>query len=190
MRKWRGPHRGPKPRYTFKGIPTDDVPPEYVIFFAPEGGVTFHIPRGWKIAPGDNCVKFTEVEEPDNKCILQLSVFRTPPDVDWIGLPLPQLLRDALTHTGNHGTGDVGEIHVEDRPDVGLVWTATDYIDPKEGRPATSRTLLARGRSGHVLITFAFWPEEASWCLPVWEQLRKSLRLDVLMEDPAYRRIN
>ena len=160
--------------------------PGYQILVLDRGAVRFDFPRDWHFEPGPMPVTLHDKKPPDDQCRLQLSLFRTPPGIDWSALPLPQLLADAMKDDEpDPEVIERGEIvHVE-RRDLELAWRQTRRIDPNEKREARSRSRLARGSDLHVLITLDFWPEDAKRLEPVWDEVLRSLRLGQYVADPT-----
>ena len=75
-------------------------------------------------------------------------------------------------------------------------------MDPVEKRPARHRMGMARTKNvlphprkkdarivaGPViqaLLTAAYWPEDAPWFHPVWEEVLRSLQLGISVPSPA-----
>jgi hypothetical protein len=160
--------------------------PGYKIFVADRGAVRFDFPEGWVVLPGEDSIKFHDKAPPDDDCTLQLSVMRLPPEVDWSGLPLGFLLRESTAKDGR----DVfarGEVVEERRHGIELAWLEVRFRDPTQGgREAHSRTCLARGANIQPLITFDFWADDAPRLSPVWDEVLRSLRLNVPIDDPTF----
>jgi len=160
--------------------------PGYQILVLDRGAVRFDFPRDWFFEPGPYPVTLHDREPPNDECRLQLSLFRTPPGIDWSPLPLPQLLADAMKDDEPDpeviSRGEI--VHVE-RRDLELVWRETRRTDPNEKREARSRSCLARGADLHVLITLDFWPADAKRLEPVWDEVLRSLRLGQYVADPT-----
>ena len=160
--------------------------PGYQIFVAERGAVRFDFPQGWVIKPEAGPIKLHDREPPDDTCVLQMSLFRTPPGIDWTELPLAPLLAGAMKDDPDDG--DVierGEIQHVKRSDLEYAWRETRHTDPNEHREARSRSCLARGSDIHVLLTLDFWPEDAERLEPVWNEVLRSLRLGQYVADPT-----
>src|SRR3712207_8272235 len=55
----------------------------YTTLFRSQGALRFDIPCGWLCIPGDNSFKFHDKKPPDDTCVLEMSLFRLPPGVNW-----------------------------------------------------------------------------------------------------------
>jgi hypothetical protein len=161
--------------------------PGFKVFVADRGALRFDYPEDWICEPDSESIKFYDRPPPDDDCILQVSLLRLSPDVDWRGLPLTTLLRDAVGRPGDDSRL-AGEIVHITRPDLEYAWCETWRLDPRERRDACCRTCLARGRHDLPLITLDFWPEDGARLEPVWDELLRSLQLEQYVEDPTHRR--
>jgi hypothetical protein len=158
--------------------------PGYKIFVVDQGALRFDIPKDWIVDFGTSSFKFYDRQPPDDNCTLEVSLTRLPP-IDWSGLPLSQLILQSTAAEDNCGRIRESDVRNVDRPDMELVWAETTYIDPGQQRKAHSRICLARGSNLQVLITFAFWADDASWVSTVWDELLRSLRLGLFVKDPT-----
>ena len=152
--------------------------PGYKIFIANRGEVMMSVPEPWFIAIGDDSIRMTDKEPPDDDCILQLSVHYLPPGIDWSGLPLAALV-EGLPDADNDerrslSRGKVVEIK---KPGLDLAWCEQRILDVKENREAISRLCLARAFYIQALVTFDFWPEDQEKLDPVWEEVLRSLHV-------------
>jgi hypothetical protein len=170
MAKWR--------KDTYR-LPDDlkwDATPGYQTFVADRGAVRFDFPSGWLFEPGESSLKFRDRAEPDDTCILELTIFHLPPGTDWTALPLTGLLEDC-TKGGDEEVLSSREPVYLKRGDFEIAWNEKRYVDPAEHREAVSRCLMARRGLIQPLFTFAYWPEDAARLGPVWDVLLRSLRL-------------
>jgi hypothetical protein len=158
--------------------------PGYKIFVADRGAVRLDFPESWVVVPGDDSIKFHDKTPPDDDCTLQLSVMRLPP-ADWSGLPLSRLVREIIDHD-TRAVFHRGEIVDVRRRDLELSWAEVRFIDPNERREAHSRTCLARQANIQPLITFDYWADDAPRLAPVWDEVLRSLRLGLNIEDPSF----
>lgn len=158
--------------------------PGYKIFVADRGAVRFDFPGDWTVTPGPDAIKFHDRPPPDDNCVLQVTVFHLPPDVDWSSLPVAELLRSVNSDDDEQRVISRGEIVAIRRGNVDLAWMETRLIDPGENREAYSRTCLARGANVQALISLDFWPEDAAHLAPVWDEVLRSLRLGEYVKDP------
>ncbi len=178
MARWRKETLRLKDKHGWK------AKPGYKIFVADQGALRFDIPEDWILELGSSSFKFYDRQPPDDNCTLQVSLIRLPP-MDWSGLPLSQLMLQSVTDEDGGGRIREGDLRHVERPDLEMVWAETTFIDPREHRKAHSRICLARGSNLQVLITFAFWADDASRLSTVWDELLRSLRLGILVKDPT-----
>jgi hypothetical protein len=157
--------------------------PGYNVFVADRGAVRFDIPRDWVIIPGPDAIKFYDRQPPDDDCILQMTLMRLNPEIDWSGLPLRQLF-EATTGGDHREVEPRGEVNEIRRQGVELVWQEFRFIDENEHREAYSRSCLARSGILLPLLTLDFWPEDLKRIDPVWNEVLRSLRLGEYIEDP------
>ncbi len=158
--------------------------PGYKIFVADHGALRFDVPRDWILDSGTSSFKFYDRQPPDDNCTLEVSLIRLPP-VDWSGLPLSQLILQTVTDEDGCGRIREADLHPIDRQDLEMVWAETTFVDPIQQRKAHSRICLARGSNIQVLITFAFWADDASKLAAVWDEVLHSLRLGMFIKDPT-----
>ena len=162
--------------------------PGYQIVVLDRGAARFDVPLGWVLAPGEGAIEVRDRPQPDDNCLLQVTVLPVPAGLEPGALPLEGLLAAAL-EGGAQEVLDRGLIESAARPGLELAWRETRYVDPEERREARSRTCLARGAGIHVLFTLSFWPEEAARCDEVWDELLRSLRLGDYREATTGRRV-
>lgn len=148
------------------------------VFVIDRGAVRFDLPGEWNVTPKEgSCV----LQTPEENCQIEITHFVTPP-VDWSDLPLAQLLQ---------GMDEAGGCRMADKPivgvrhtDVEIAWSEYTYIDPSENREAVGYTAVARGKTVHVVISFAYWPECREQFHPVWEEILNTLQLGQYFADP------
>ena len=152
-------------------------------FVADQGAARFDVPQAWIVEPGDTSIKFFDRAPPDAQCVLEATVFRLPPGIDWLGLPLAKQLADA---TGEVARQELwrGDISRMQRGELDIVQLESRYIDEEEHREAIARRLLARRVPIQVFVSFAFWPEDAARLVPVWDEVVRSLRLAEYVAPP------
>jgi hypothetical protein len=158
--------------------------PGYKIFVVDQGALRFDIPQDWIVDLATNSFKFYDRQPPNDNCALEISLIRLPP-IDWSGLPLSQLILQSTAAEDSCGRIREADVRNVDRPDMELVWAETTYIDPGQQRKAHSRICLARGSNLQVLITLAFWADDAYGLSVVWDEILRSLRLGLLVKDPT-----
>ena len=133
---------------------------------------------------GPDSIAFYDRPQPDDACLLQVSVMRLPPGIDWSGLPLTHLLTEAIAGDGREVLAQ-GEVRLGRRGDLELAWTETRVMDPAERREACSRWCLARRVTIQVLITMDLWLEDTGRFGPVWDDVLGTLRLGEQVADPG-----
>jgi len=158
--------------------------PGYRIFAADQGALRFDVPQAWILDLATSSFKFYDRQPPDDNCTLEVSLIRLPP-IDWSGLPLSQLIVQATEDEDGCGRIREGRVLKVDRLDLEMVWAETTFIDPAQKKKAHSRICLARGSNLQVLITLAFWAEDASKLSGVWDEILRSLQLGVFVKDPT-----
>jgi hypothetical protein len=158
--------------------------PGYKIFVADQGALRFDVPQDWILDLGTSSFKFYDLQPPDDNCTLEVSLIRLPP-IDWSGLPLSQLILQAVTDDDGCGKIQEADVRKVDRPDLEMVWAETTFIDRIQHKKAHSRICLARGSNLQVLITFAFWAEDASKLSVTWDEVLRSMQLGVYVKDPT-----
>ena len=158
--------------------------PGNAVFVANRGAVRFDYPKSWTIQPADGgAIAFYDEPPPADDCRLQLSVIQLPPGIDMSGLPLEEMLIDAIGRPEpGHEQTPLETVH---RGAVELTWTETHYIDQGEQRPARSRNALGRAGGVHCILTFDFWEDDASRLLPVWDEVLRTLRIGEYIADPT-----
>lgn len=158
-------------------------------FVADRGAVRLDIPGDWTVEPGENSFKFHDAAPPNETCVLEMTVFHLNPKVEWKGLKLDTLLAN-VEDKDRPGLIERGEIRTHSRGDQEHAWRETRFMDKDDdGQPkeARSRTLTARRGAIQVLITFAWWPEDAERVLPAWDEMLSSLRLGEYLAFPGTR---
>jgi hypothetical protein len=161
------------------------APKGYKIVVLDRGAVSFNVPQGWIVVDTE---PFTmhDAEPPDDEARLTVSFWRTTPGIDWSGLPLPQLLeQSAVSDDDDLDVLERGEIVIEGRNDLELVWMVQRFLDPTEKREAYTRIAMARGWDVHVLITGDFWVDDMPAFQPMWDEVLRSLQLGRVIEDPT-----
>jgi len=178
MTKWERSDYKLRPDHTWRASPG------YGVFVADRGAVRFEFPSGWTMKPGPDSIRFTDRKPPDDDCLLQVSVQRCPPDLDWTLLPLPELLAD-IVREDKRGLTVCGDTHYERRLDLELAWVEARFTDPNENREARSRSCFARDSEVQAFITMDFWPEHTARFHPVWAHVLETVRVGQYIEDPT-----
>ena len=163
--------------------------PGYQSFIADRGTVRFDFPADWLLDVDDKSLKFRDRPEPDDTCILELTVFHLPAGPTWTDLPLTELL-EHCTAEGPNEMLSLGKTVYLKRGDMELAWNEKRYVDPGENREAISRCLMARRGLIQPLFTLAYWPEDAARLGPVWDELLRSLRLGEYVAFPIQGDLN
>lgn len=150
--------------------------PGYAIFVADAGAVRFDIPRKWVVEPGPDSIRIHDRKPPKDDCLLQFSLMRLNPSIDWTGLPLKQLLLDIFGGDSRSLEPISDAIGIR-RDDLEIVWAEGRFEDENERREALTRACLARSGTIVPFITMDFWPEDAPRFTPVWDEVLRTLRL-------------
>jgi hypothetical protein len=157
--------------------------PGWKIFVLDRGALRFDVPEDWVTIPEESSVKFYDRRPPDDNCCLEVSLLRHA-QFDWSGLPLDRLLRGSVADRSGE---DIGKerIHHESRPGVDCAWVEKLFVDPQEGKQARSRIMIVRGTNAHALLTLDFWAADAERVIPVWDEVVRSVDLELKIEDPT-----
>ena len=146
------------------------------VFVADRGAVRFHCPRTWIIKPQEGgSVQFRDRPEPDDNCLLEISVIHLNPDMVWVDLPLEDLLRDMNKDDGRNVTWEPA-IHPK-RHDCDLVTLRGTFIDPNEKRLAFSHACLGYNNFIMPFITYVYWADDQGRFGPIWEEVLRSMRI-------------
>jgi hypothetical protein len=151
--------------------------PGYQILVLDRGAARIDIPQGWNVAPGEKCLEVRDKPQPDDRCLIQITVFPQMEHVDFSGLPLVSMFEQVTGGDDEMDVISLSPINEERRKDLEIVWRETRYIDPEEKREACTRNCFARRVGIHVLISFSNWPEDVEEFTPAWEELLRSLRV-------------
>jgi hypothetical protein len=157
--------------------------PDHQVIVLDRGAVRFDFPRTWVVIPDHDSLKIYDRRPPKDDCCLAVSYLRLAP-IDWSGVRLAELVQVA-------GEGDERPVHT--RGDIvsvrfgemDLAWREVRFVDPKEQREARSRLCIARQGTTQALITFDFWETDEARCMPIWDTVLKTLRLNDYIADPA-----
>lgn len=187
MQKWQAQKLRLRDDHTWK------APSGYKIVVIDRGAVRFNVPDGWYGEPQEGRFQLYDRKPPDDQCGIAVTVFNLPKGVDWTGLPLVPLLKDATEHKDpNRKPPEAlpideqhGEVITLPREDIELVYRETRFIDPKELRPAYSRTVVARGFDVMCLFTFVLWLDDAEKLETVWQEFMRSIELGRYVSDPT-----
>ncbi|HEY1339796.1 MAG TPA: hypothetical protein VGF59_19925 [Bryobacteraceae bacterium] len=155
--------------------------PGYSICVIDRGAVRFDYPSHWIVEPGEGAVHLHDQPPSVESCDLGVSIFRVP----------LELVRDlSLDETLHKTLGEEREPYRQsqvqriDRLDVEIAWLEQFYVDADYKRDAKFRVALARGDT-LCLISMNYWLDRASQLEPVWEEVLRTLLLDVPINDPA-----
>jgi hypothetical protein len=161
------------------------APDGFKVVVIDRGAVSFNIPQDWHVAKLEP-FELNDQPPPDDNARVSVSFWRLPPDIDWTGLPLAQMLSQA-THDSHSDLKTISrsEILRSSRADLEIVWTSHLFMDPKEHREAYSRIAVSRGWDIQVLITFDFWADDLQKSIPIWDEIIRSLQLGRKIEDPT-----
>ncbi len=184
MKHKKKKHNLPKPTsMRLKDNHTWKAPKGYKIVVLDRGAVSFNVPEKWEVGKLEP-FEMHDVAPPKDNVRLGVTFWRTPPGVDWTGLPLAKLLADS-TEGSELEILARGEIARHSRTDLEIVWMENRFLDPIEKREAFSRIALARGWDVHVLITLDYWVDESEKHRPAWHEVINSLQLGRYIEDPT-----
>jgi hypothetical protein len=177
-----------KPKYDHKTLKLKDnhtwkAPPGHFIVVLDKGAVRLNMPVSWAVVPEPDSVKVYDRQPPDDDCCLAVSYLRLPP-IDWSGLPLTDLITNAL-QSDERDTRPTGSPITEPRSDIELTWAEYGFIDPIEKRPALSRLAIARGHDLQALLTFDFWVDDTARLESVWREVMRSVELGRYVSDPT-----
>ena len=156
--------------------------PGYKIFVLDRGALRFDVPQNWVMEIGGRSVKFHDRQPPDDNCRLEVSLLAHS-QIDWTGLPLDKLLRDAVRSPSEEVQQE--EVRRHSRPGVELVWAEKVYVDPQESKPARSRIAIVRGTRAHALVTLDFWEADAERVVPVWDEVMRTIDMGLKVQDPT-----
>jgi len=157
--------------------------PGYKIFVADRGAVRFDIPQEWVMSIEPDAIKFRDREQPDDRCLLQVTIFNFGPGADLSELPVVEALEASVGDYEGEALFRGEVVHVR-RPDLELAWIEMHYIDPGERREAYARHCLARAKHVAPLMTLDYWPEDADWVGPIWDEILRSLQLGMTIKNP------
>jgi hypothetical protein len=117
--------------------------------------------------------------EPDTCGLSQITLFPPFPVIDFPGLPLRKLFNGMRRNTKQEvlSTGPISE---EKGRDLQMIWQEQRYVDEEANRIARATTYLARGGSRHVVITCTCWDEGPEQFHPIFDVVRRSLRISDL----------
>ena len=157
--------------------------PGYAICVLDRGAVRFDFPQDWILKHEKGDVKIHDREPPDDNCVLQVSVFHTPP-IDWSGLPLRQVLEASMEGVTENEL-ERKPIVEQRRGDQEVVWLEIRFLEEEQKREAFSRYCFARGQGLHCLISYTYWADQAAQYTPVWDEVLRTLVLGMYVKDPT-----
>lgn len=163
-------------RKTERGTPLAYTP-GYSIFVYGTGDVRIDVPTAWHMTQTEHTTELRDRPEPETSGLIQITVFPRSPLADVPGVPLRRLFRDMQARSGEEVVSR-GAIHEVKERDLQMLWQETRYVDAAAGRIARATTHLARGWHRHVVITCTCWDEERERFAPIYEIVRRSLRID------------
>ena len=164
--------------------------PGNVVFVADRGAVRFEVPQSWHVEPSRTSVKFYDAKPPDDNIGLEMSVIYLAAygaNVDWSSLSIHGMIKDVAS--GDFGDdGKVGAPLTIKLNGLEIAWVEREFTDPGEKRLAYSRICTARHIESaiQVIITMAFWPEDAPEAKAVWNDVLGTLKLGEYIESPFH----
>lgn len=208
---WQGETFRMSPRHRWKARPGNAV------FVADRGALSFEVPRNWirKFGPAGS-IQFLDAKPPKDDIRLEvtliyLSAFSRT--VDWNGLSLPGLLRDATRSESEAARGgmglsplganqlNLGQMGQGMKPmnwtktgpvityrigNLEVAWRENEFLDDTEKRTAHSRICTARDAAAglQALITLDYWPEDAPRATAVWDDVLDTIKMGQYIENP------
>ena len=155
--------------------------PGYSICVLDRGLVRFDYPSHWIVEPGEGAVHLHDRPPSVESCDLGVSLFHTQ------GLPLGELsLNDVLRNSLNDDRKPYhqSEIRQVTRGDIEIAWLEQRYIEAEYNRDARFRVALAHGPV-FCLISMNYWSSHAPGLEPVWDEVLRTLVMDLRVNDPT-----
>lgn len=151
--------------------------PNEMIFVADRGAVRFNYPRTWVMVPQPGgSFQFRDRPEPDDDALLEISVMRLNPDMNWADLPLEDFLRSVHFKDDKRGLRPGEMVNVEG-PNIELTWIESTFTDPNENRAAVDRALLGFNNNVMPYVTMVFWEDQRNRFAPVWDRVLETLHV-------------
>lgn len=165
------------------------ISPGNKVLMTDQGAVRFEYPQSWIVDPEQDTVKLRDRPEPNDNCLLQVTVMYLAPRRDWSGLELDFLVADSAKIDEREIIAR-GKICTGRRAHLAYAWQEARAIDPTEKREVISRFCLARSGIIQLVITMDYWPEYAAQFRPVWDNFLATLRLGEYIADPFRQPLN
>ena len=96
-------------------------------------------------------------------------------------LPLHEILLNALEDRKPYQQSEIRDVQ---RGDLEIAWLEQRYVDPDHKRDARFRVAMARGPV-LLLISMNYWSDRASGLERVWEEVLRTLVMDIQVKDPT-----
>jgi hypothetical protein len=155
--------------------------PGYSICVLDRGLVRFDYPRHWKVEMQDGAVYLHDREPSIESCDLGVSIFRVPREAI-AEMPVEELLTQSLGE--DRAPYEQSEIRRFERDDLEVVWLEQKYIEKTQNRDARFRVAIARG-AAVCLISMNYWANRAAGLERVWEEVMRTLQMDLHVTDPT-----
>jgi hypothetical protein len=155
--------------------------PGYAICVLDRGLVRFDYPSHWIVEPGEGAVHLHDRPPSVESCDLGVSIFRVP-GLPLGELPLHEMLQSSLGD--DRKPYQQSEIRQVTRGDIEIAWLEQKYMDAEYNRDARFRVALARG-AVLCLISMNYWADHAAELEPVWDEVLRTLVMDLRVDDPT-----
>ena len=169
--------QGPR-EFVDRGVPLPYTP-GFTILVWGQGNVRVDVPAGWQLSYADNITELRDRPEPDTAGMVQITVLPPFPVDEYPGLPLRTLFRDMTTRSASKVLSR-GPIQESRERHLQMIWQEKRYVDAEANRIARATTYLARGGRRHVVVTCTCWDEGLAEYGPLFETVRRSIRISDL----------
>ncbi len=168
-------------KYKLKSKHTWKSKPGYNICVLERGLVRFDYPSNWIVETEDGAVLLHDRPPSIESCDLGVSLFRISAE-EIAGVSMDELLVNSLGP--ERKAYQQSEIRHVQRGDVEIAWLEQRYVHIEQNRDARFRVALARGPVV-VLISMNYWSDRAAGLERVWEEVLRTLMLDIHVTDPT-----
>jgi hypothetical protein len=158
------------------------ISPGHMLVVMEKGLISFEVPLGWIDRKTDIGISLYDRQPPDNDCIFEVSMIRHPmfPIRD---LPLWKVLHDSPNLQGKGLSRE--DIVEETRPGIQIAHLHYRAMHPTDNRLAIFCTCMIRALEFHVLMSYAYWPEESERLAPVWTRAIETFQIGIPVEGGA-----
>ena len=139
------------------------------------GNVEFLYPGDWVVGPAPQ--GYLVLTDPTESCRIEVSYIKVPAEA--VEVPVVELLRRLLKQIPEAGSSPDIEERSESNRTLGWAEASYPSVDKRSGEPkeARGRWLLGSNDIFQALMTFYYWAEDASWAVPAWTRIVKTLQL-------------